>query len=319
MTDFDLRAELAALRAPLGLDAALLGRRRDRGALADRRSRHRPSVRAASRRRGRRRDRARARRLPRLARGAGAAPRRAGPPASARSCARRRPTLGRLVTLEAGKILAEGLGEVQEMIDICDFAVGLSRQLYGLTIASERPGHRMMEKWHPLGRGRRDHARSTSRSRSGRGTPRSRSSAATRWSGSRRRRRRSPRSRAGACSTRAAARVRRRARRAARSRHRRRATSARRWSTIRRVPLVSAHRLDAHGPRGRAAGRGARFGRALLELGGNNAMIVAPIGRPRPRAARDRLRGGGHGRPALHHAAPPDRPRERSTTRSCRG
>ncbi|KIF80979.1 L-piperidine-6-carboxylate dehydrogenase [Noviherbaspirillum autotrophicum] len=59
--------------------------------------------------------------------------------------------LGRLVTLESGKILQEGGGEVQEMIDICDFAVGLSRQLYGLTIASERPGHRMMETWHPLG------------------------------------------------------------------------------------------------------------------------------------------------------------------------
>ena len=59
--------------------------------------------------------------------------------------------LGLLVTLEAGKILQEGLGEVQEMIDICDFAVGLSRQLYGLTIASERPGHRMMEQWHPAG------------------------------------------------------------------------------------------------------------------------------------------------------------------------
>lgn len=59
--------------------------------------------------------------------------------------------LGRLVTIEAGKIPSEGLGEVQEMIDICDFAVGLSRQLYGLTIASERPGHRMMETWHPLG------------------------------------------------------------------------------------------------------------------------------------------------------------------------
>ncbi|HSZ73836.1 MAG TPA: aldehyde dehydrogenase family protein [Rhizomicrobium sp.] len=59
--------------------------------------------------------------------------------------------LGRLVTLEAGKILQEGLGEVQEMIDICDFATGLSRQLYGLTIASERPGHRMMETWHPAG------------------------------------------------------------------------------------------------------------------------------------------------------------------------
>jgi aldehyde dehydrogenase (NAD+) len=60
-------------------------------------------------------------------------------------------SLGRLVSIEAGKIFAEGAGEVQEMIDICDFAVGLSRQLYGLTIASERPGHRMMETWHPLG------------------------------------------------------------------------------------------------------------------------------------------------------------------------
>ena len=59
--------------------------------------------------------------------------------------------LGLLVTIEAGKIPSEGLGEVQEMIDICDFAVGLSRQLYGLTIATERPGHRMMEQWHPLG------------------------------------------------------------------------------------------------------------------------------------------------------------------------
>jgi aldehyde dehydrogenase (NAD+) len=59
--------------------------------------------------------------------------------------------LGMLVSIETGKILSEGLGEVQEMIDICDFAVGLSRQLYGLTIASERPGHRMMETWHPLG------------------------------------------------------------------------------------------------------------------------------------------------------------------------
>jgi aldehyde dehydrogenase (NAD+) len=59
--------------------------------------------------------------------------------------------LGDLVSLEMGKIRAEGQGEVQEMIDICDFAVGLSRQLYGLTMASERPAHRMMEQWHPLG------------------------------------------------------------------------------------------------------------------------------------------------------------------------
>ena len=59
--------------------------------------------------------------------------------------------LGALVSLEMGKILPEGLGEVQEMIDIADFASGLSRQLYGLTMHSERPGHRMYEQWHPLG------------------------------------------------------------------------------------------------------------------------------------------------------------------------
>jgi len=59
--------------------------------------------------------------------------------------------LGALVSIEAGKIISEGLGEVQEMIDICDLGIGLSRQLYGQTIATERPGHRMMEQWHPLG------------------------------------------------------------------------------------------------------------------------------------------------------------------------
>jgi aldehyde dehydrogenase (NAD+) len=63
----------------------------------------------------------------------------------------RKADLAALVTLEVGKITQESLGEVQEMIDICDFAVGLSRQLHGLTIASERPQHRMMEQWHPLG------------------------------------------------------------------------------------------------------------------------------------------------------------------------
>ena len=64
---------------------------------------------------------------------------------------REKDALGALVTLEVGKIAQEGLGEVQEMIDICDFAVGLSRQLYGRSIASERPGHRLTETWHPLG------------------------------------------------------------------------------------------------------------------------------------------------------------------------
>jgi aldehyde dehydrogenase (NAD+) len=64
---------------------------------------------------------------------------------------RAKPALARLITIETGKIVTESLGEVQEMIDICDFAVGLSRQLHGLTFASERPGHRMMESWHPFG------------------------------------------------------------------------------------------------------------------------------------------------------------------------
>jgi len=64
---------------------------------------------------------------------------------------RHREDLGRLVSLENGKVLSEGLGEVQEMIDICDFAVGLSRQLYGLSMHSERASHRMYEQWHPLG------------------------------------------------------------------------------------------------------------------------------------------------------------------------
>ncbi|CAH2404600.1 L-piperidine-6-carboxylate dehydrogenase [Mesorhizobium escarrei] len=59
--------------------------------------------------------------------------------------------LGRIISVEVGKVISEGQGEVQEMIDICDFAVGLSRQLYGLTIATERPDHRIMENWHPLG------------------------------------------------------------------------------------------------------------------------------------------------------------------------
>jgi aldehyde dehydrogenase (NAD+) len=64
---------------------------------------------------------------------------------------REKEPLARLVSAECGKILQEGLGEVQEMIDICDFAVGLSRQLYGLTMPSERPGHAMRELWHPMG------------------------------------------------------------------------------------------------------------------------------------------------------------------------
>ena len=93
--------------------------------------------------------------------------------------------LATLVTVEAGKITSEALGEVQEMIDICQFAVGLSRQLYGKTIASERPGHRLMETWHPLGVVGVITAFNFP-SRCGPGTPRSRWCAGTPWCGSRR-------------------------------------------------------------------------------------------------------------------------------------
>ena len=84
--------------------------------------------------------------------------------------------LADLVTIEVGKIGSEALGEVQEMIDICDLAVGLSRQLFGRTMPSERPGHRLQEVWHPLG--------VVGVISSGRGTPPSRLSAVTPWCGS---------------------------------------------------------------------------------------------------------------------------------------
>ena len=90
-----------------------------------------------------------------LARRTRAKARRVDPPVWRRVAHRIKEQLAKLVTIECGKIIAEGLGEVQEMIDICDFAVGLSRQLHGLTIASERPQHVMQETWHPLGPYRR--------------------------------------------------------------------------------------------------------------------------------------------------------------------
>ena len=182
--------------------------------------------------------------------------------------------LGALVTLETGKILQEGLGEVQEMIDICDFAVGLSRQLYGLTIASERPGHRMMETWHPLGVCRRHHrlqlpGRRLGLERGARaGLRRSRGleavgEDAADGAGLRQAVRARGRSASAACpkacwrSSSAAA------------------PSARRWSTIRacRWSAPPARRAWAAQVGPRVA---ARFGRCLLELGGNNGMIVAP-------------------------------------------
>jgi len=149
MSDFDSRAEFAALRSPLGLGAVSL----DDGDIEARSpidGRVMAKVRGAS-------PDAVAAAIAR-AHAAFLAWRQVPPPRRGELVRllgevlrEEKDSLGRLVSLEAGKILSEGLGEVQEMIDICDFAVGLSRQLYGLTIATERPGHRMMETWHPLG------------------------------------------------------------------------------------------------------------------------------------------------------------------------
>ena len=126
------------------------------------------------------------RRVSRLAKSSGAEPRRLCPPAR-RGIARRQAGTGAARYTRSGKISSESLGEVQEMIDICDFAVGLSRQLYGLTIATEREGHRMMETWHPRELWGSSPA-SIFLSRYGPGTRRSRWFAATVSSGSRRKR-----------------------------------------------------------------------------------------------------------------------------------
>ncbi len=199
---------------------------------------------------------------------------------SARRCASRKRDLGLLVSLEVGKIRSEGEGEVQEMIDICDFAVGLSRQLYGLTIASERPRHRMMEQWHPLGPvgvitafnfpvavwawnatlaavcgdygDLEALARGAAHARSPFSTSSNRS-----W----------------------------REHGSARGLH---ACAAARAPTVgeglladKRLPLISATGSCAMG-RHVARGRRRRLGRTLLELGGNNGMIVHRDARPRP-------------------------------------
>ena len=161
--------------------------------------------------------------------------------------------LGRLVTLEAGKIVSEGLGEVQEMIDICDYAVGLSRQLFGLTIATERPEHRMMETWHPLGV-----VGVISRLQlPGRGlVVERRAGAGLRRRGGLEAVGEDPADRAGrpgAVRARRGA-VRRRAGGPLQRARSAAARSARRWSTIRTVAAGLGHRLDRHGPRRRRRG-----------------------------------------------------------------
>ena len=224
--------------------------------------------------------------------------RRAGA-AARRGIARRKEPLARLVTLEAGKIVSEGLGEVQEMIDICDYAVGLSRQLYGLTIASERPEPPDDRAMAPAGRGRRHHRLQLP----GRGVGVERSAGAgLRRSGDLEAEREDPalrRSGDGA-GERALARfgdapdgLLQSSRAAARS--------ARRWSTIRASPCC---RRPVRPRMGRAVGPrvAQRFGRSLLELGGNNAMIVAPSADLEAGRAGDPVRGRGDGGPALHLA-----------------
>ncbi len=211
--------------------------------------------------------------------------------------------LATLVTIEAGKITSEALGEVQEMIDICDFAVGLSRQLYGRTIASERPGHRLMETWHPLGV-------------VGVITAFNFPVAVWAWNSAIalvcgdtvvwKPSELTPLT-AIACQAlieRACADV------GAPAAVSRLVLGGREVGELLvddpRVALVSA---TGSVRMGRQVGPrvAERFGRVLLELGGNNAADRDPVGRSGSGGARHRLLGGGHGRPALHHVAAADR------------
>ena len=223
--------------------------------------------------------------------------------------ARAQSDLAALVALETGKIMQEALGEVQEIIDVCDFAVGLSRQLYGLTIASERPGHRMVEQWHPLG-------------------PVGVISAfnfpvavwawnamlalvcgdTVVWKPSEK----TPLS-ALACQTIAAGVMARNARRAARA-----CCSVvvgngpevgEALAACETLPLISATGSVRMG-RSVAQTVAARLGRTLLELGGNNGMVVAPSADLELAVRSIIFAAVGTCRPALHHAPPLDRPRE---------
>ena len=212
--------------------------------------------------------------------------------------------LGELVSIEAGKIRSEGLGEVQEMIDICDFAVGLSRQLHGLTIASERPGHRLMETWHPMGPCAVITAFNfpvavwswNAALALVAGDP-------VIWKPSDK----TPLT-ALACDAllqRAAADV--GAPAGLNQVLHGGADVGAALAAHEGVAIVSATGSTRMG-RAVAPVVASRFGRLILELGGNNAAIVAPSRRPRAGRARHRLLGRRHRRPALHQPAPADRP-----------
>ena len=212
--------------------------------------------------------------------------------------------LGRLVSIEAGKIPSEGAGEVQEMIDICDFAVGLSRQLYGLTITSERPEHRMMEQWHPAG---------VVGVISAFNFP----VAVWAWNAAL----------ALVCGDSVVWKPSEKTPLTALATMGLFARAVRRFGDApdclcglllgdraigaalaadRRVAVLSATGSTAMG---RIVGRevAGRFGRAILELGGNNSLDRLPVGGPAAGTARGRLRLDGHGGPALHQPAPADR------------
>jgi aldehyde dehydrogenase (NAD+) len=208
--------------------------------------------------------------------------------------------LGRLVSLEAGKILSEGLGEVQEMIDVCDFAVGLSRQLYGLAMHSERPHHRMYEQWHPLGP-------------IGIVTAFNFPVAVWAWNAAI----------AAVCGDTmiwkpssktplTAVAVQNIANRVMAKNGcqgvfnlviGRGADVGERMLADRRLPLISATGSCRMGRR-IAVVVGERLGRTLLELGGNNAIIVMNDAKPRSRRARGSVRRRRHRGPALHDHAP---------------
>ena len=215
--------------------------------------------------------------------------------------------LGTLVALEMGKIKAEGDGEVQEMIDIADFAVGQSRMLYGLTMHSERPEHRMYEQWHPLGvvgiitrvqfpgRGvgvERDARRGLRRRHR---------------SGSRRRRRRCARVAvphlANACSRPTAC------RRSSSCSSTAATSSAQTLVDDRRVPLVSFTGSIARGPRGRRARGATRLGRACSSSAATTRSSSTDDADLDLAVPRDRVRRRRHGRPALHDDPPPVRAR----------
>ena len=233
---------------------------------------------------------------------AGQAPRRA----ARRAQGRRSPSSSRS---RSARSASEALGEVQEMIDICDFAVGLSRQLDGRTMPSERPGHRLMETWHPLGVVGVISAFNFPAAVWSWNTA-SRSSAATPWSGSPRRL--TPLTAAG---------------RAPRSSTAPPTSSApRRTSTCSSSPMPTARPGARRQPRRRRwSAPPARSGWApQIAPARRRPLRQRPpgarrqqrrhrraVGRPRPRRARHRLRRRRHRRPALHHHAPPHRPRGR--------